>query len=489
MPIAHDGSVPARWATAPSVELWIAVGTAVPATDAPVARADERTTAAIWRCAADRGVDEIARVGVIAADRAGAAAGRRAGAGLVVGVAADAGAAASLRLAEPDRIVAPTRLPALLADPRAALRAPRRSVLLNPGPALTTARVQRAAIAADLCHREPEYVAIAASLRARLRQVAGIGEDWGVALLSGSGTLADESALRAAVRPGRRALVVRNGSYGERLHEIARRAGLAPIAVDARWTRPVDPAAVAAALEPDVDAIALVHHETTTGLLNPLAAVADIARRADVRLVVDAVSSFGAEPIRLAEGGIDFLAASSNKCLHGLPGAAFVLVSPAGAARLADARPGSVYADLAGYLAAEATGSVPFTPPVPAILALDAALEELLESGLAAHQARYRERAAVLDRGLARLGLEQLLEPGHRSSSIRAVRLPPGVAYPPLHAALKRDGYVIYAGQGPLAREVFRVSCMGALEPPVLEAFVERLALALEAQTAGVVVA
>ena len=116
-----------------------------------------------------------------------------------------------------------------------------------------------------------------------------------------------------------------------------------------------------------------------------------------MRLVVDAVSSFGAEPIQLAGSGIDLLVASSNKCLHGLPGAAFVLVSPAAAARAAEVPSRSVYLDLAGYLRAAESGSVPFTPAVPAISALDAALEELAERGLDAHQAAYRARAAMLD--------------------------------------------------------------------------------------------
>ncbi len=219
-----------------------------------------------------------------------------------------------------------------------------------------------------------------------------------------------------------------------------------------------------------------MHHETTTGLLNPLAAIAVVCRQAGVRLVVDAVSSFGAEPIELRDSGIDLLVASSNKCLHGLPGAAFVLVSPAGAARAAEVPRRSVYLDLQGYLRAAETGSVPFTPAVPAISALDAALGELAERGLAAHQAAYRARAAVLDELIDRLGFEPLLEPELRSSSIRAVRLPPGVAFADLHDPLRASGFVVYAGQGKLASEVFRISCMGALEPPVLLGLEARLA-------------
>src|SRR5262249_8722936 len=151
-------------------------------------------------------------------------------------------------------------------------------------------------------------------------------------------------------------LLCENGVYGERLRAMAERRRIPVVAVEAPWTRPIEAGEGERILSQiaDVDAIALVHHETTTGLLNPLAGVAALARLHDVRLVVDAVSSFGAEEISLAGSGIDFLCCSANKCLHGLPGAAFVLVSPAGAARAAEVRPTSLYLDLTSYLEASA---------------------------------------------------------------------------------------------------------------------------------------
>jgi 2-aminoethylphosphonate-pyruvate transaminase len=162
------------------------------------------------------------------------------------------------------------------------------------------------------------------------------------------------------------------------------------------------------------------------------------------------------------------VAGTANKCLHGLPGVSFVLLSPAGVARARSVRPRSVYLDLTAYLGAAASGSTPFTPAIPATYALDAALDELLEHGVEARQRRYRERVAALDRELARLGLEQLLEPALRSSTIRTVRLPPGRTFGELHDALRREGYVIYAGQGPLAREAFRVAALGNVTPEAL---------------------
>jgi 2-aminoethylphosphonate-pyruvate transaminase len=472
-------------ATRPAIDLWIGFAAPPPMEGAVVLH--DRSPAAIWALAARSGVEDASRVGVVANDADGIAAARAAGAGAVIALSSDSADRQVLLHAQPDHLVEPDALPALLERAYSAERAMRSFVLLNPGPGLTTAGVRRAATVADVCHREPEFGAIDAGVRRKLRAVADVGVDWRAVLLAGSGTLADEAALRAAVRPGARVVVVRNGVYGERLHEIARRAGFLPIPVDAPWTEPVDPAAVAAELRADVDAVAVVHHETTTGLLNPLAEIAAVTRAAGVRLMVDAVSSFGAEPITLRGSGIDFLACSANKCLHGLPGLAFVLVSPDGVERAMQSGPATLYADLRGYLEAEDRGSPPFTPSVPATLALDQALDELLALGVGRHQAAYRRRAAILDEGFQRLGLRGLVAPEHRSSSIRTVTLPEGVSYDRLHALLKQEGFVIYAGQGPLAATAFRVACMGALDEELMSAFVERLGAAIAACQSAVV--
>jgi 2-aminoethylphosphonate-pyruvate transaminase len=483
MAIAAHADDVRRWAGERAILLWVAFSdadalTGAEADGAIVVPLGERSTFAIFAAMRDAGVDDVRRVGVLAADAEGLAAGRRAGALAVIGSAADDTLREALRLAEPDAIVAPAEIAELERERYGSRRQLRPRVLLNPGPGLTTDRVKRAAAGPDICHREVEYRALEARVRRRLLAVGGVGGDWSVALVAGSGTAADELAVAASVRPGRKLLVVRNGVYGERLLAIAEAHELQTTTIDRPWTSAVEAGAIAAALAADtsIDAVAVVHHETTTGLLNPLAEIAEVCRRAGVCLVVDAVSSFGAEPIALEGSGIDMLVASSNKCLHGLPGAAFVLVSPAGAVRAAEVPHRSVYLDLSGYLRAASTGSVPFTPAVPAIAALDAALGELEERGLAAHQAAYRERAAVLDALIERLGLEPLLDPELRSSSIRSVRLPDGVAFTDLHDPLRDDGYVVYAGQGPLASEVFRISCMGALEPAVLLGLEDRLA-------------
>jgi 2-aminoethylphosphonate-pyruvate transaminase len=433
-------------------------------------------------------IPDVRRMGAIGGSASVLEAGHRAGAGAIVGVAVNGPATRrALLVGQPDRIVAPGEFAAMDAVVYGRERAHRERVLLNPGPSVVTDRIHRAVSGPDLCHREPEYTAIFERVRDKLRAVAGVGPDWQLGLLAGSGTAAMEAMTIGAIREGRKLLVCRNGVYGERLAAIASRNGIDVVSVAAPQNEPIDAGRVIDALhaEPDVDAVAVVHHETTTGLLNPVREIAAIAASRGVRVAVDAISSFGAEELALDATGIDFLACTSNKCLHGLPGASFVLLSPAGAARVHEAPRRSLYLDLAGYLDAQTVGSVPFTPAVPAVYGLEAALDELLDEGVAARHDAYRARVAYLDAEFARLGLEPIVAAPHRSSSVRSLPLPAGVAYEGLHDAVKRDGYVIYAGLGDAARTNFRVCTLGAMEIGALEGFVASLERAIrEVRTA-----
>ena len=427
-------------------------------------------------------VPDVRRLGLIGGSKEALVAGGCAGAGAIVGIAGPCGQSRlDLLPGQPDRIVAPSDFAAMDSFMYGRNRHHRQLVLLNPGPAVVSDRIHRAVAGPDMCHREPEYSEIFARIREKLRHIAGVGQDWELALIAGSGTAAMEAMVGASVREGHHLLVCRNGVYGDRLATIGERLGIETLAVRGPQTEPIDLAAVASALDadPDIDAVAVVHHETTTGLLNPVHEIAALAGSRGVRVIVDAISSFGAEELRIAGSGIDMVACTSNKCLHGLPGTSFLLLSPAGAARAAEAPRRSLYLDIAGYLAAQKKDSVPFTPAVPAVYALEAALDELIDEGLAHRQEAYRARVALLDVAFERLGLEPTVAAPARSSSVRSLRLPTGVSYENLHDALKRDGYVIYAGLGDAAKSTFRVCTLGALGLDVLSDFVESLERAL----------
>ena len=198
---------------------------------------------------------------------------------------------------------------------------------------------------------------------------------------------------------------------------------------------------------------ALVHHETTTGRLNDLSALAEICRTRGVGLLSDGVSSFGAEPIDFANASLDAVAGTANKCLHGVPGVAFVIARRAALARAAQR---TYYLDLGRLARLQDERGTPFTPAVHACYGLVEALREFgVEGG---RTARHRRYAA-----LAEHGVEPAIPVGESSGVLRAYRLPRGIPYQTLHDALKAEGFVIYAGQSGLSSTLFRVSTMGNL--------------------------
>ena len=352
-------------------------------------------------------------------------------------------------------------------------------VLLNPGPANTSERVRRAAGRGDMCHREPEFAQLLTSVRTGLVEALVAPGSHEAVVISGSGTAAVEMSLLAAVRPGRSVLVLDNGSYGARMRQMCSAAGMGVHEVVEEWNRPVDPARVAEKLaaHPDIDAVAGVMHETTSGLVNPMREIGAVVAPTDAVLVVDAISATAHEEPELSEIQADLICGTANKGLHGLPGASFVLLGrEKGIPRIEQTPARSVYFDLASHLRAQRAGEVLYTPAVQIYQSLDEAIKEFQErGGYPARVADYRARAALLRTGIERLGLEILVAEPHRSNSVTAVRLPAGVTYDRLHDELKRRGFVIYAAQGRLSADYFRICNMGELSLRTLARFVDEL--------------
>ncbi|KDB06445.1 2-aminoethylphosphonate--pyruvate transaminase [Burkholderia sp. lig30] len=341
-------------------------------------------------------------------------------------------------------------------------------LLLNPGPVTLTERVRRSLLQPDLCHRESEFFDLQDEARARLVAAYDLDPaDWAAVLMTGSGTAAVESMIAALVPRDGKLLVIENGVYGERITQIATQYAIPHDVLKHDWMDAPDIAQVAARLDADRDFthVAVIHHETTTGRLNDLAAIAAVCRARGVKMLVDGVSSFGAEAIDF--GGIDAVAATANKCLHGVPGAAFVIVRRAALA-LAASR--TYYLDLGRLAKLQDQRNTPFTPSVHAYYALVEALREFDEAGgWRARHARYAALAEQARAGLAARGMPLVLPDGASSVVLRAYRLPSGVSYEQLHDGLKARGFVIYAGQGGLSKALFRISTMGAIEAADIE--------------------
>jgi 2-aminoethylphosphonate-pyruvate transaminase len=343
---------------------------------------------------------------------------------------------------------------------------PQSPLLFTPGP-LTTRLETRRAMINDWGSREPAFIAMTAELRRRLLDIAG-GRNSHVAIpLQGSGTFIVEAAIGTLVRPSDVLLVLANGAYGERMVEIAKRLGRRVEAL--RWpeNQAVDPDTVARALtdNPAITHVALVHCETTSGLLNPLAEVAAVVAQQGRALIVDAMSSFGALPLDLRETPIAALLASSNKCLEGVPGIAFALIERS-VIELAKGVAPSLSLDLYDqWRGFEANGQWRFTPPVQVVAALLEALRVLeAEGGPPARLQRYQENFRTLTEGMRRLGFRVFLDGSIQAPIIATFVEPedPRFRFDDLYAGLAARGFIIYPGKLTQAQS-FRIGCIGAL--------------------------
>ncbi|HJT19360.1 MAG TPA: aminotransferase class V-fold PLP-dependent enzyme [Nitrospira sp.] len=350
-------------------------------------------------------------------------------------------------------------------------------VLLNPGPVNVSERVRQALLRPDICHRESEFAELLHGIQTKLLKafVPGAESDYAAAVITGSGTSAVECALMSSIPHGKRLLIINNGVYGERLSQMVTLHRLGVSELKYEWTLPPDPERLRLALRqhPEVHGVAMVHHETTTGLLNPVKDIAEVVDSQNRVFIVDAVSALAGETIDIAGSHIYMVAGTAGKCIQGFPGVSFVLVRKGFLERMRAYPKRSWYLHLTHYVDDKGQGTVPFTPAVQIFYAFDEALNELLEEGVSKRIQRYRRMAALIRERMAKLGIKPVLPSDRQSSTITAYYLPEGLPYQSLHDRLKERGYVIYAGQGNLENKIFRVANMGAVTEPQFAAFLD----------------
>ncbi|MBY0248763.1 MAG: aminotransferase class V-fold PLP-dependent enzyme [Nitrospiraceae bacterium] len=350
-------------------------------------------------------------------------------------------------------------------------------VLLNPGPVNVSERVRQALLRPDICHRESEFTELLHRIQSKLLKafVPGAESEYVAVVMTGSGTATVEAALMSSLPHGRRMLILNNGVYGERMSQIIglHRLGVSELKSD--WTARPDPDKLLLALRQhqEVHAVAMVHHETTTGLLNPVQEIAEIVDSQNRVFVLDAVSALAGETIDIARSHIYMVTGTAGKCIQGFPGVSFVLVRKGFVEKMRAYPKRSWYLHLTHYIDDEGRGTIPFTPAVQVYYAFDEALSELLEEGVANRIQRYKQIAALIRDRMAKLGVKALLPPDRQSNTITAYYLPEGVSYQSLHDRLKTQGYVIYAGQGNLENKIFRVANMGALTAAQFAGFLD----------------
>jgi len=357
-----------------------------------------------------------------------------------------------------------------------------RPILLNPGPVSLSEGVRRAVAREDLCHRELEFFELQDKVIAGLVNVYQCDpRHWAAVLVGGSGTTAMEAMVASLVPEDANVLVLENGVYGERLSKIAGIYKIPNQALKTSWGGEINLEKLEQLLAGgEISHLLAVHHETTTGRLNPVKAIAAMCTRHGVKLLLDGVSSFGAESIPFAEESLQAVAATANKCLHGIPGLAMVICRRESLEQ--DIEPRSLVLHLPAWAEHQARQSTPFTPSVNGMLALKQALKELKkQGGWKARRSRYRALAGRVAATCEDLGIEQWLPASESSCVLRSYHMPAGLTYNVLHDGLKQQGFVIYAGQGKLSEELFRISTMGEIS----DYDMARLEQALRTVTAG----
>ena len=338
--------------------------------------------------------------------------------------------------------------------------------LLTPGP-LTTSPSVKQAMLHDYGSRDHGFIAVNRRMRERLVAIIG-GEGTHVAVpLQGSGTFVVEAMVSTFLPASGKLLVLVNGAYGRRIVKMCEVAGHGHAQLDWAEDQPVDPARVEAALAADqaITHVAVVHCETTSGVLNPVKAVAEAVQRQGRRLLIDAMSAFGALALDAREIPFDAVVASSNKCLEGVPGIGFCLARKAALQETKGNCPSRSLDLHDQWVSMEGNGQWRFTPPTHAILAFDQALTEFeAEGGQPGRGGRYADNCRILVEGMRALGFQTLLPDRLQAPIIVTFLMPadPQFQFQTFYDRLRERGFVIYPGKLTVA-DTFRIGCIGRL--------------------------
>jgi 2-aminoethylphosphonate-pyruvate transaminase len=354
----------------------------------------------------------------------------------------------------------------------------KRNILLNPGPATTTDTVKYSLVVPDICPREKEFSQIMDQIRKDLVKIVNGDDQYTSILFAGSGTAVMDSVINSVVPKNKKIAIIVNGAYGERFIKIAKAYKIPYMPVEFEWGKELDLKKIEDVLMGDrsIGCIALVHHETTTGILNPVNDVGDLAKRYNCVFIVDAISSFAGMPIDILESHADFLLSTSNKCIQGIAGIAFIICKKSALETIKNYEKRSYYLDLYNqYSYIEETGQTPFTPPVQVVYALQQAIKEYFEEGGEQRYIRYSENWKILRSGLNDLGFTLLLPEESESHILLTVLEPedPNYDFNQMHDYLYQRGFTIYPGK--INQKSFRLANMGAIYPKDIKDFLKVL--------------
>jgi 2-aminoethylphosphonate-pyruvate transaminase len=363
------------------------------------------------------------------------------------------------------------------------LRTVQREVLLNPGPATTSDTVKFAQIAADICPREKEFGMLMRQVCKDLTEFVAPYDQYETVLFGGSGTAADEVMISSCVSENGKLLVVDNGSYGERMAKMAAVYKLPYSVYKSSTYEPIDIAKLEAEFKSgQYTHLAIVYHETTTGLLNPLGIICPLAKKYNIVTIVDAVSAYCGIPMNLPKLGIDFMASTSNKNIQGMAGIGFVICKRDELIKTKNIPMRNYYLNLYDqYACFTKTGQTRFTPPVQTLYALRQAIIETKQETVEGRWKRYTACWEILTGAVKKYNLKMLVDEKCQSHLITAIFDPdiPAYNFETLHDFARDLGWTIYPGKlGNI--NTFRIANIGDIQPHEMEGFVKILGEYLE---------
>jgi len=315
-------------------------------------------------------------------------------------------------------------------------------------------------------HREEEFCALFDRVTKKLSVLFKADpREHTVVIINGSGTAAIEAVL-ASVVGNQKIIVVSNGAFGERLEAISKLHGLDVETLKYPWNESIKIREIKDRLaKGDVSFLAMVHHETSTGALNPIHKVGKLCKEYGVSFIVDCISSLGGESLSVVDDNIDYAISNTNKCLCGLPVLSFVCIRNAALEiHRKTSVPKSFYLDLFKHYDYAKIHQTPYTPQIPLFCMLDKALDELFTEGLDNRIRRYAMNAQLLRSLLKSSGFEFYLRESQMGSIVTNVLIPENVKYEQIHSELKKRGYLVYPGKGELKGKVVNIGHVGMLD-------------------------
>lgn len=362
----------------------------------------------------------------------------------------------------------------------------KRNILLNPGPATTSDTVKMAQVVPDICPREKEFGDVMEFISKELTNFVGSNDEYTTILFGGSGTASVEAIISSVVGEDI-LLVINNGAYGKRICEMAEIYNLNYIEYKSSGVEEINLNELEELIktynlntdddEKKISHLAVIHHETTTGILNDVQAIGELCSKYKIEMIVDSMSSFAGIPIDMNKMNIAYLASSSNKCIQGMAGISFVIANKEALEKTKKIKPRNLYLNLyKQYLYFKDNYQMRFTPPVQVLYALKQAIIEAKEETIEKRSERYKECCKILWEGLDKLNLKKLVCEEASSKLLTSILEPKteGYSFKELHDYLYSRGFTIYPGKI-ASEDTFRIANIGQIYPENMTKFIELL--------------